>query len=66
MLVITQQWMVLVRLHDLNCLHRQNLGIESHVDCFVFDANDPFLSDVTNDQGLGGHAYLDPCFVEND
>ena len=40
------------------------MGIESHVDCFVFDSNDPFLSDVTNDQGLGGNAYLDPCYAE--
>ena len=34
------------------------------MDCFVFDPNDPFLPDVTNDQGLGGNAYLDPCYAE--
>ena len=34
------------------------------MDCFVFDPNDPFLSDVTNDQGLGGHANLDPSCIE--
>ena len=30
------------------------------------DPNDPFLSDVTNDQGLGGHANLDPSYIEYD
>ena len=42
------------------------MGIESHVDCSVFDPNDLFLSDVTNDQGLGGHACLDPSCIEYD
>ena len=41
-----------------------NLSIESHGDCYLFDSNDPFLPDVTNDQGLGGHANLDPFYVE--
>ena len=36
------------------------------MDCFVFDPNDPFLSDVMNDQGLGGHANLDPSCIEYD
>ena len=32
----------------------------------VFDPNNLFLTDVMNDQGLGGDAYLDPSFVEYD
>ena len=56
--------MVLVRLHGLNCLHRHKTCIESHGDCYLFDSNDLFLSDVTNDKGLGGHAYLDPFYAE--
>ena len=32
----------------------------------MFDPNDLFLSDVTNDQGLGCHANLDPSCIEYD
>ena len=31
-----------------------------------FDPSGPSLPDATNDQGLHGHAYLDPCYVEYD
>ena len=30
----------------------------------VYDLNDLFLHDVTNDLGLGGDSYLNPSFVE--
>ena len=43
----------------------QNLCIERPVET-QFDPSGPSLPDATNDQGLGGHAYLDPCFVEYD
>ena len=43
----------------------QNLRIERPVET-QFDPSGPSLPDETNDQGLGGHAYLDPCFVEYD
>ena len=43
----------------------QNLCIERPVET-QFDPSGPSLPDETNDQGLGGHAYLDPCFVEYD
>ena len=43
----------------------RNLCIERPVKT-QFDPSGPSLPDATNDQGLGGHAYLDPCFVEYD
>ena len=43
----------------------QNLCIERPVET-QFDPSGPKLPDATNDQGLGGHAYLDPCYVEYD
>ena len=43
----------------------QNLCIERPVET-QFDPSGPSLPDATNDQGLGGHAYLDPCFFEYD
>ena len=43
----------------------RNLCIERPVET-QFDPSGPSLPDETNDQGLGGHAYLDPCFVEYD
>ena len=43
----------------------QNLCIERPVET-QFDPSGPSLPDETNDQGLGGHAYLDPCYVEYD
>ena len=43
----------------------QNLCIEWPVET-QFDPSGPSLPDATNDQGLGGHAYLDPCYVEYD
>ena len=42
-----------------------NLCIERSVDG-VFDPNGPSVPDSTNDQGLGGNAYLDPTYVEYD
>ena len=46
-------------------LFAHNLYIERSVES-VLDPSGPSLPDVTNDQGLGGNAYLDPCFVEYD
>ena len=43
----------------------RNLCIERPVET-QFDPSGPSLPDETNDQGLGGHAYLDQCFVEYD
>ena len=43
----------------------QNLCIERPVET-QFDPSGPSLPDETNDQGLGGHAYLGPCYVEYD
>ena len=43
----------------------QNLCIERPVEV-QYDPSGSSLPDETNDQGLGGHAYLDPCFVEYD
>ena len=43
----------------------QNLCIERPVET-QFDPSGPSLPDATNDQGLGGYAYLDPCYVEYD
>ena len=43
----------------------QNLRIERPVET-QFDPSGPRLPNATNDQRLGGHAYLDPCFVEYD
>ena len=43
-----------------------NLRIELPVDT-VFDTSKPSLPDTTNDQGLGGHAYIDPnSYIEFD
>ena len=43
-----------------------NLCIERPVDT-VFDTSKPSLPDATNDQGLGGHAYIDPnTYIEFD
>ena len=44
----------------------QNLCIERPVETQFDPANSETPPDETNDQGLGGHAYLDPCFVEYD
>ena len=44
----------------------QNLCIERPVETQFDPANSETSPDATNDQGLGGHAYLDPCFVEYD
>lgn len=41
-----------------------NLCIERFVDGFVFDPNGSSLPDVIDDQGHGGHTFLDPSFVE--
>ena len=43
----------------------RNLCIEKPVET-QFDPTGSSLPDETNDQGLGGHAYLDQCFVEYD
>ena len=44
----------------------QNLCIERPVETQFDPANSETPPDETNDQGLGGHAYLDQCFVEYD
>ena len=45
---------------------RDNLYIERPVET-VFDPSGPSQPDATNDQGIGGHAYLDAgSFVEYD
>ena len=50
--------------HGSNCHHRyETLCIERPVET-QFDPNGQSLPDATNDQGLCGHAYLDPCYVE--
>ena len=47
-------------------LSTRNLRIERPVDT-VFDPSGPSLPDTTNDQGLGGHAYIDPnTYIEFD
>ena len=38
--------------------------MEHSVDGSVFDSNGPSLSDVINDEGLWGNAYLNPSYVE--
>ena len=38
--------------------------MEHSVDGSVFDPNGPSLSDVINDEGLWGNAYLNPSYVE--
>ena len=43
-----------------------NLCIERPVETQFDPANSETPPDETNDQGLGGHAYLDPCFIEYD
>ena len=44
----------------------RNLCIERPVEN-VFDPSGPSLPDTTNDQGLGGHAYIDPnTYIEFD
>ena len=43
----------------------QNLCIERPVDG-VFDINGSSLPDNTNDQGLGGYAFIGPTYVEYD
>ena len=43
----------------------RNLCIDRPVET-VFDSNGPSLPDVTNNQGFGGHAYLDPSHVVYD
>ena len=42
----------------------KNLCIERPVETQFDPANSETPPGATNDQGLGGHAYLDPCFVE--
>ena len=42
-----------------------NLCIERPVES-VLDPRVPSLPDTTNDQGLGGHAYLNPSYVVYD
>ena len=44
----------------------QNLCIERPIETQFDPANSETPPDETNDQGLGGHAYLDQCFVEYD
>ena len=44
----------------------RNLCIERPVETQFDPANSETPPDETNDQGLGGHAYLDQCFVEYD
>ena len=44
----------------------RNLCIEHPVET-IFDISGPSLPDTTNDQGLGGHAYIDPnTYIEYD
>ena len=44
----------------------QNLCTERPVETQFDPVNRDSLPDVTNDQGLGGHAYLDPSYCEYD
>lgn len=56
--------MVLIGLHvQIVPIHSQYMHKRSLYGS-VYDLNDPFLHDVTNDLGLGGDSYLDPSFVE--
>ena len=43
-----------------------NMCMERSIDGSMIDPNGPFLPDMTNDQGLGDNAYLDPSYVEYD
>ena len=49
-----------------NYLHPYISWLERSADSSVYDKNCPSLPDVTNDQGFGCNANLDPSFVEND
>ena len=58
--------------HGSNCLHRcgtcvlRGLWRLSSIRLVRVCPIGSSLPDETNDQGLGGHAYLDQCFVEYD
>ena len=63
-IVTIRQSMVLIGLHvQIVPIHSQYMHKRSLYGS-VYDLNDLFLHDVTNDLGLGGDSYLDPSFVE--
>ena len=64
--VTIRQSIILIGLHvQIVSIHSQYVHKRSLYGS-VYDLNDPFLHDVTNDLGLGGDSYLNPSFVDYD
>ena len=65
--VLTRRSMVLVGLHGSNCHHRLTIcasNVPWSLNSILRTVIPP--PDATNDQGIGGHAYLDPSHVVYD